>query len=348
MSDAPKQYIQFLDQLIPLLEAAPTWFKIWIYGLIFLNFATIAATGIFYLSSRDQQAKRQSLAAFTIERPQNQDQLPLDLSRSWMLEGQFPVLARDDKSGVPEVTLEVFKLPERQEVRQSGKFRISTVEGHWRFESATFADNGEHEIVAALSLGHLKLFRSVRVFCLSKSDAYRNAIAADRQSRHAPPLAPAEASTISLAEVQRELDRKQTEFWTQYPRNLEPALTTVLSALDILDRSLPAFADDPYLQNHRAYMLKNYAMIMRDQRRPDEFERALNESARMFAALRQQNLSDASAWNGLGSIEVLRGNPEKALIYINQALELVPDYEAAQKDRATAEAMIRSQSRQKK
>ena len=42
---------------------------------------------------------------------------------------------------------------------------------------------------------------------------------------------------------------------------------------------------------------------------------------------------DASAWNGLGSVEAVRGNYEQALGYVDRALEITPDYPAALADR---------------
>jgi tetratricopeptide (TPR) repeat protein len=348
MSETPKKYIQFLDQLIPLLEAAPAWFKIWIYVLIFLIFATIALSGVFYLISKEDQRAKQSLQAFSVERPRAGEELPLGKSLSWMLEGRFPVVETSDPANAADVRVEVYRLPDREEVRQTGRARISAVEGHWRFESALFAGNGDYEIVVAGSLGARKVFRYVKVTCRDKADVYRSAIDTDRQLRGVPVLSAAKPAAPSLPTVQQQLFQNQEEFWRHYPRDPDAALKVVFAGFDIVDQALPEFPNDYQLQNFRAYMLKNYAMIMRDKTRPAEFNRALDESAKMFEAIRQQEPGDAAAWNGLGSLELLRENPHRALIYIDRALELMPNYPAALNDRALALEMIRAAADAKK
>jgi tetratricopeptide (TPR) repeat protein len=98
------------------------------------------------------------------------------------------------------------------------------------------------------------------------------------------------------------------------------------------------------LQNFRAYAYKNYAMIMHDLGRKEAFEGALNESEVMFEAIRQQHPADkverAGAWNGLGSIALLREDPRTALLYIEKALEILPDYPQAKEDRELALKML--------
>src|SRR5947209_2532085 len=125
MSEAPKKYIQFLDQLIPLLEASPAWFKVWIYILVFLIFATIAATGVFYLVDKEKQLAKRSWDAFVIRQPRANEEIPLGKSKSWMLEGTFPVADKEDLHKKAEIVVQVFKLPDREEVPQVGKARIS-------------------------------------------------------------------------------------------------------------------------------------------------------------------------------------------------------------------------------
>ncbi len=53
----------------------------------------------------------------------------------------------------------------------------------------------------------------------------------------------------------------------------------------------------------------------------------------MFQAMLQQNPQDEGAWNGLGSVALLKGDTKRALFYINRALDIKPDYEAAIHDR---------------
>ena len=79
---------------------------------------------------------------------------------------------------------------------------------------------------------------------------------------------------------------------------------------------------------------------MKRLNRHDESKRALDEAYRTFEAVRDQNPQDAGAWNGLGSIYLLRRNPEKALQYINIALQISPNYQDAKIDRNTALQLI--------
>lgn len=51
--------------------------------------------------------------------------------------------------------------------------------------------------------------------------------------------------------------------------------------------------------------------------------------------MREENeIRTAEAYNGLGSVEALRGHLKDALTWIDRALALVPNYPAAQEDRA--------------
>jgi tetratricopeptide (TPR) repeat protein len=134
------------------------------------------------------------------------------------------------------------------------------------------------------------------------------------------------------------LYQKQNEFFRYYSAgDFEHASATIAGTLEIVDQILPeflpAFPNDLWLQQVRAYTFKNYAMLMRSVNRIDEFNRGLSEAEKMFKAIRDQNPKEAGAWNGLGSIAALRGEYEKALVYIDMALEIAPDYEAALQDK---------------
>jgi tetratricopeptide (TPR) repeat protein len=113
----------------------------------------------------------------------------------------------------------------------------------------------------------------------------------------------------------------------------------------VVEPLLPVFPDNYDLQTFRAYMLKNYAMIMRDQGRQADANRSLDEAAKMFAAVHEQNPNDASAWNGLGSVALLRGNPQLALQYIDQALFWQPGYPEALHDRELALGALKAQEK---
>ena len=126
MPDVPRKVLQFLDQVMPFLEASPAWFKIWIYRLILLNCATLVGMAIFYLVSRTEHKAKRELKSFSIERPQVNEEIPLGENKSWMIEGNLPVREADDQSQKPiTIQVEVFKLPNREAVAQKGKPRVS-------------------------------------------------------------------------------------------------------------------------------------------------------------------------------------------------------------------------------
>lgn len=283
-------------------------------------------------------------ANFSIVRPKNNDELPLGEDLTWMLEGKFPITDENqDTKGNPNITVEVYRMPGRKPVPQNGKPRISTAQGLWRFESAKFVGSGDYEIFVEASLNGWRDFRSISVKCLQKGEAYQQAIIRDREYRNASSLVLATPQDISLPQLKQYLYQLQNQFFEFYPSNLDSALEIVFKTLDTLDPVLPIFPNDVYLQNTRAYTFKNYAMVMRDLNRPEEFDRTLKESERMFEAIRQQNPEDAGAWNGLGSVALLRNDPKTALEYIDKALEIMPNYEAAIHDRGIALRMLKEQ-----
>ena len=345
MTDALNRLMKFLDQLLPFLESSPLWLKYWIYVLIFLNFATIAGLSVSYLISKQQRAEAGSLQYFSIDGPRDSEEIPLGDNRTWMLVGKFPVLTGDQELE-HNVTVEVHKLPDREAIPQDGKARISTALGAWRFESAKFAGEGSYEIIATAFVGRNSLWREVIVKCRDKATAYRESIEKDRALRGAPKLAWAKPENISLDQIVNQLFDKQNEFEQRYIRDNDPAgaLTTVNAALDLVEPVLPLFSDDFVLQDMRAYFLKDYGMIMlRNMGRIADGQRSLDEAGKMFAAVREQKPDDESAWNGLGSVALLRGDPRSALQYIDRALELRPDYPDALIDRQTAIEEIKKQ-----
>jgi hypothetical protein len=102
-----------------------------------------------------------------------------------------------------------------------------------------------------------------------------------------------------------------------------------------LDRVLPLYPQDPNLKVTRGYLFKNEAMALIRLGRYDESESALNDGESIFRTMLDEQPSDAGAWNGLGSIEAVRGNYKKAHEYIDEALQILPDYQAAQQDHKT-------------
>ena len=279
---------------------------------------------------------------FSIDRPAPDEQLPLGTSQTWMLEGRLQLASGAPAEGdVPTIDVEVFTLPERHPVPQDGQVRLSTERGLWRFESARFAGEGDYEVLATVSFGDKSDWRSVNVECLSKGAAFRKAIENDRAVRGVGALIDATMDASQLAALKQELYALQEDFFRLFPGDLDGAEAKIVRTLDLLDPVLPSHPNDWFLQNLRAYAFKNYAMVMRNKGKVEAFDHALDEAESMFEIVRQQQPDDPAAWNGLGSVALLRGEPDHALVYIDRALEIQPDYGAARHDREIALQMLK-------
>lgn len=106
----------------------------------------------------------------------------------------------------------------------------------------------------------------------------------------------------------------------------------------------------------RGYLFKNEAQALLPLGRDDECEEALDNGERVFRTICQENSKDAAAWNGLGSVvgiggycgevrgkvAAARGDYDEVLGYIDRALELVPNREAALTDRGWIEGRLAS------
>ena len=344
MGNEGNKFTQYLDQVLPFLESSPTWLKIWIYILILLIFLTLSAITISYLASKDKRITESSLKYFTVENPKDNGEIPLGEPKTWMLEGNFPVIENDELASTAKIEVEVFETaPERRKIDQNGRSRISTIDGTWSYESAYFGGEGLHEIVVSAFVGARNVYRRLKVNCISKAASFKKAIENDRQLRGEQALVLPNREDVSLPAKRQELYQLQQEFFQHFPGDLEQSQTTISKALEIVDGLLPLFPNDLYLQNVRAYMFKNYAMVMERLARQSEFNRALDESARMFESIREQDPNDAGAWNGLGSVSLLRRDPKIAIRYIERALEINPHYEEAMHDKKIAQAMLEQQ-----
>ncbi len=137
----------------------------------------------------------------------------------------------------------------------------------------------------------------------------------------------------SLEEAKQEITEKQNEYFALYPQRPADALELAQKVLNHLDRISPQYPKDPDLQLLRGYFHKNEAMALRDLGRRAEFRKSLVKAARVFSTMIRERPDDAGAWNGKGSIETLRAHFDKALHYIDKALEIDPNYWAAKEDR---------------
>ena len=138
---------------------------------------------------------------------------------------------------------------------------------------------------------------------------------------------------LPLSQIQKELHQKQLRYFDLLSRSAAEALEFSQKTLAYLDHVSPLYPNDSYLQVVRGYFHKNEAMALRTLGRNEEFEKALNEAERVFDTMISERSEDAGAWNGKGSVEALRGNYQQALHFVDRALDINPNYEAAKRDR---------------
>ena len=141
------------------------------------------------------------------------------------------------------------------------------------------------------------------------------------------------AQQIPLRNAQGELHALQLQYFKYLEVNAAEALKLAQKTQAYLDRVMPLYPQDGILKVTRGYLFKNEAMALLRLGRTDEAEAALNQGESIFRTMLDEKVEDASAWNGLGSIETIRGGYPKALEYIERALQIVPDYPAALQDK---------------
>ena len=343
MSDSPGKFLNFLDQLLPFLTVCPTWLRLWVHLLILINFLTVAALAIAYLSSKEKAIDEGSLAYFNILTPTGNQQIPLNDDGAWMLTGTLP------KAKGADFDVQILKLPNAQPIPQNGQKIKSTFDGHWSFETAKFDGYGTYEIKATGLLNGQSLVRTVTVTCYDKATVYKLSIEREKQFRTGADIVTLPEGAASPDQVVHDLNGIQQEFLAAYPANrhpaseeLQPALAKANHGLDLVDSVLPIAPGNFDLQIFRAFFLKDYAQVLQDLQRP-EARQALEEARLMFEAVESQRPLDTNAWNGLGSVYLMNGQPSKALFFIKRSLQLAPDNPFAQQDLITATQLIQSQ-----
>jgi tetratricopeptide (TPR) repeat protein len=144
----------------------------------------------------------------------------------------------------------------------------------------------------------------------------------------------------TLERILDALQRDQDHYFELLDRSPGRALSVALATLRKLNRVCPAYPQDTRLQLIRGYTHKNAAMAQQRLGRDGEAQQALAQAWRTFSTAAQERPKDASAWNGMGSVALLRGQPKQALRCIDKALSLVPRYPAALHDRELALAAL--------
>lgn len=153
----------------------------------------------------------------------------------------------------------------------------------------------------------------------------------------------ATGKTEPLTDLQTKLAEMESRYFELIEHNPEKALNVARQTLSVLDDQMPRYPHDIYLQLERGYFLKNEAMALRDIGDSDGFIRSLDKAERVFNTMQDESkMHLASAFNGIGSVELLRQHFKEAVQWIDRALELMPNYGAALRDRETALAYLKN------
>ena len=148
---------------------------------------------------------------------------------------------------------------------------------------------------------------------------------------------PRPGSAEDLEQIEMQIDALQRQgLFELYDdsagtKRLGNASRTFEDADTLLNQAEKNFAGDLRLLELRGYMCKDFAMLSREQSRAEDFERFLKKAEEAFNAVLEHRPSP-SAYNGLGSVYLLRGDIDRSEKEIHSALELEPDYEPAKQD----------------
>jgi len=127
------------------------------------------------------------------------------------------------------------------------------------------------------------------------------------------------------------------------------ALDVARQTLALLDDQTPHYPHEPILQIVRGYTYKNEAMALRDLNDLAGFEQSLGRAEAVFRAMRSETeVHTAAAYNGLGSVEMLRGRMRPGRKWIKRALRLWPDYPEALQDLQTVELCLAAAGRRRR
>ena len=141
------------------------------------------------------------------------------------------------------------------------------------------------------------------------------------------------ATEITQRRAEQELYAMQLRYFDLLEnKRAAEALDLAQKTQAYLDRVMPLYPQNPVLKETRGYLYKNEAMSLNYLERYGEADKALDKGEVIFRTMIDERPQDAGAWNGLGSIEAVRGNYEKAHEYVDRALKILPDYPAAIQD----------------
>lgn len=152
-----------------------------------------------------------------------------------------------------------------------------------------------------------------------------------RPTENPPTRAPTPAESIPTAQEIYDLQAQSLQAIKD--GRLAEADALLEEVEDLTNTALRHSPEDTYLLNLDGYHHKNVALLYRQlDMRGEDFAGQLTEAEKSFQLVLSLATEDPGAWNGLGSVYLLRCQLEKGEEYIRRALEIKPDYDAAMRD----------------
>ena len=145
-----------------------------------------------------------------------------------------------------------------------------------------------------------------------------------------PGNAPTDPSLQSLKRQITDLEKAGLEALRE--NRLAEADIALQRAESLLEDALDRSPNNTTLLNLKGYLHKNWAIQYQRLSMKNQFEEHLNDAERTFKLTLSIERKDPGALNGLGSVNILRGNLDLAEDYVRRALDILPDYKAAQHD----------------
>jgi len=155
--------------------------------------------------------------------------------------------------------------------------------------------------------------------------------------------------SLPLPALQEDVFDREGRFFAVLDRDPRQALQLARETLAVLERQLPHHPQDVFLLQMRGYFHKNQALALAALGEADASEQALGKAERAFRVMRDElEAYLAGAYNGIGSVEAMRGRLSDSLHWIDRALALQPDDPAARHDRELVAKALRARAGSRK
>ncbi len=147
---------------------------------------------------------------------------------------------------------------------------------------------------------------------------------------HNPSLDQIESWMTERTPVIIQVAEDQSRFFQALEQGRDADATLALQrATDRVDSAIRQFPNDLMLKNLKGYNHKNHAISYRQHDQIDKSDAELQLAQQSFSDVLKVTPHDPSALNGMGSVSIMRQDFDQAERYIQQAIQIKPDYPAA-------------------